>query len=169
MLPISKFFASSSGDHNHVIRAETQFTEFIIEHNLPWVVAYHATQELPLPWLWYCQEIRMWKNTTLYIIETLAMDTEKNRLLKSFVRTHSVWLTDGSTDYEYEDVKLHPICIKFCDLSTGKVKSVTFSSEECDKPLTGENIFECKNRQNNGLILIIIYWIMIKLDHPLAW
>ena len=37
-LPISKFFTSSSGEQN-VIRAETQFTEFIIEHNLPIAVA----------------------------------------------------------------------------------------------------------------------------------
>ena len=42
--PISTFF-SSSGDLD-VIRAETLFTEFIIEHNLPFSVADHCTTKL---------------------------------------------------------------------------------------------------------------------------
>ena len=46
--------------------------------------------------------------------------------------------TDGSTDYE--DVKLYPICIRYCDPADGLVKSVILSLRECNKPSTGENI-----------------------------
>ncbi|XP_072173823.1 uncharacterized protein [Diadema setosum] len=144
-LPISKFFPSNSGDHN-VIQAETQFTEFIIEHNLPLAVADHASRlfRKMFPDSDIAKKYGCGRTKTSYIVETLAMDTKQN--IVEVLRTHPFSMsTDGSTDYE--DVKLYPICVRFCDPSTGKVKSVIFSLEECDKPSTGENIFKILEKE----------------------
>lgn len=142
---ISNFFASSSGDHN-VIQAETLFTEFIIEHNLPLAVADHASRifRKMFPDSEIAKKYGCGRTKTSYIVETLAMDTQQN--IVEVLRTHPFSMsTDGSTDYE--DVKLYPICVRFCDPSTGKVKSVIFSLEECNEPSTGENIFKILEKE----------------------
>lgn len=76
---ISNFFASSSGDHN-VIQAETLFTEFIIEHNLPLAVADHASRifRKMFPDSEIAKKYGCGRTKTSYIVETLAMDTQQN-------------------------------------------------------------------------------------------
>lgn len=137
--PISTFF-SSSGDLD-VIRAETLFTEFIIEHSLPFSVADHCTKlfRKMFPDSNVAKKYSCGRTKTSYLVEALGKQSKQSILDVIRVSPFSM-ATDGSTDYE--DVKLYPICVRYCDPNSGKVNSVILSLKECNKPSTGENIFK---------------------------
>ena len=60
---ISDFLASTSSSNVSVIRAETLFTDFIIEHSLPISVADHATKLFKnVSRLEHSEKVFMWKN-----------------------------------------------------------------------------------------------------------
>ena len=98
---IASFFASTSKSSLSVIRAETLFTDFIIEHSLPIRVADHASKLFTkmFPDSGIAKKYSSGRTKTSYIAETLGTHSMSNILDIIRVSPFSM-ATDGSTDYE---------------------------------------------------------------------
>jgi len=136
---MSSFFTTDKG--TNVIKAETLFAEFIVEHGIPISVSDHAGKlfRQMFPDSQIAQKYASGRTKTTHIIETLGAESKK-KILNNIRQSPFSLATDASNDYE--DCKLFPICIRYVCADTGIVLSVLLALKECTKQATGVNIYE---------------------------
>nr|XP_042912499.1 zinc finger BED domain-containing protein 5-like [Parasteatoda tepidariorum] len=136
---IRDMFSSSSKESQSVIKAETLFTNFIVQHNLPLSVADHVGQlfKRMFPDSNIAAKFKCARKKTTEICKSLAETTQNN--LCSIMRNGKFSLaTDGSNS---SGDKLFPLVVTFFDDTNGRIKTTLFSLPKLDKDGTGENIF----------------------------
>ena len=127
-----------------VIRAETFFTDFIIEHNLPLACADHAGALFRnmFPDSAIAAKYSCARTKTGHIADTLA-ESDSQRVASMMQKQPFSIGTDGSNDIG--SVKLYPVCVRYFDPDFGKVFCVMLSLKECAVASTGQNIFNLMN------------------------
>jgi len=136
--PIQNFFTNSKD--LSVIRAETLFAEFLVEHNLPLACSDHAGKlfRKMFPDSAVAAKYGSARTKTACIVESLA-DFDAKRIVCAMKNGPFAMATDGSNDIGA--VKLYPICVRYFNAQLGKVMCVMQSLQECTEASTGENIF----------------------------
>ncbi|XP_056598364.1 uncharacterized protein LOC130417080 [Triplophysa dalaica] len=122
------------------IRAETLFTTFIVEHNLPLAAADHAGPlfRKMFPDSEIAKQYSCARTKTASIVKVLAKNDDE-RITEAMKRSPYSLATDGSTDME--DVKMYPIVVRIFDPSLGRV--VVMLLKICEsRESTGKAIFE---------------------------
>lgn len=140
----TKFF----GDQDlRTIRAETLFSNFIAEHNVPVSIADHAGPlfKKMFPDSQIAQQYSCARTKTAAILNTLSSNDEQ---VISDLMCHSPFsiATDGSTDMD--DVKLYPLVVRVYDPSVGKIVVVLLKIVEC-RESTGEGIYNLIDQELN--------------------
>jgi hypothetical protein len=141
---VSDFFTGSKD--LALIRAESLFTDFIIEHNLPIACADHAGSlfKRMFPDSSIASKYGCGRTKTSCIVETLASD-DSQRIMKAMQNQPYSLATDGSNDIGA--VKLYPVCVRYFDDEIGRVLCVMLSLKECNQASTGENIFKALDEE----------------------
>jgi len=136
--PIQNFFTNSKD--LSVIRAETLFAEFLVEHNLPLACSDHAGKlfRKMFPDSAVAAKYGSARTKTACIVESLA-DFDAKRIVCAMKNGPFAMATDGSNDIGA--VKLYPICVRYFDAQLGKVMCMMQSLQECTEASTGDNIF----------------------------
>ena len=132
------FFASNA--ETGVIRAETLFSEFIVEHNLPIACANHAA---PLFRKMFTDSATAKKygcgrTKTACIVQMLAKADAEELIAVMKNGPYSI-ATDGSNDAGAS--KLYPVAVRIFSNQHGQVVSALLAIRECEKSSTGNNIF----------------------------
>ena len=138
MAQIQNFFVSSNDLGS--IRAETLFTNFLVEHNVPLSVADHFGPLLKkmCPDSEIAKKYACARTKTGSIVRTLADDDE--RTIREAMKNGPFSIaTDGSTDYD--DVKLYPLVVRYFDDGMKRVVCVLLRLAE-SRVSTGEAIFK---------------------------
>ena len=125
------------------IRAETLFTSFLVEHNVPLAVADHAGPifRKMFPDSAVAKNYGCARTKTSYIVKTLANDDEETIAKIMKTSPYSI-ATDGSTDYD--DVKMYPIVVRYFDFNN--VVTVLLKLVE-SRDSTGKGIFDLVDRE----------------------
>ena len=140
----TKFF----GDKDlRTIRAETLFTNFTAENNLPMAIADHAGPLFKMKMKMFpdsqiAQQYDCARTKTAAIMNTLASNDEQV-ISDLMCRSPFSIATDGSTDMD--DVKLYPFVVRVYDPSVGKIAVVILKSVECRLPAKGYTISLTRN------------------------
>ncbi len=135
---INSFFLKSQDFRP--IQAETFFTTFIVEHNLPLAAADHAGPlfRKMFPDSEIAKQYGCARTKTANVIKILA-STDDERITEVMKRSPYSLATDGSTDME--DIKMYPIVVRIFDASLGRV--VVMLLKICEsRESTGRAIFE---------------------------
>ena len=123
-----------------VIRAETLFTSFVVEHNLPLSITDHAGPlfKKMFPDSDISKKYGCARTKTSNIVNVLASDVEN--MITEGMRSQPFSLaTDGSTDFD--DIKMYPILVKLYNSDIGRVVTLLLKLvESCIS--TGIAIFE---------------------------
>ena len=125
------------------IRAETLFTSYLVEHNLPLAAADHAGPlfKKMFPDSEIAKQYGCARTKTACIVKALASNDEAC-ITDAMKQSPFSLATDGSTDME--DVKMYPIVVKLFDASLGRV--VVLMLKLCEsRESTGKAIFELVN------------------------
>lgn len=139
-------FVVSTGEDNAVIKAETLFANFIVEHNLPIAVSDHIGPlcKAAFPDSNIANKYGSGRTKTTAIIETLSNDTSKSLALELSLGYFSL-STDGSSDTTTS--QLYPVVVRYYDGSLGKIVTQLLSLPAMQEvSSTGENIFNLLNR-----------------------
>uniref|UniRef100_A0A9J8C603 DUF4371 domain-containing protein n=1 Tax=Cyprinus carpio carpio TaxID=630221 RepID=A0A9J8C603_CYPCA len=140
----TKFF----GDQDlRTIRAETLFSNFIAEHNVPVSIADHAGPlfKKMFPDSQIAQQYGCARTKTAAILNTLSSNDEQV-ISDLMCRSPFSIATDGSTDMD--DVKLYPLVVRVYDPSVGKIVVVLLKIVEC-RESTGEGIYNLIDQELN--------------------
>ncbi|XP_054628073.1 uncharacterized protein LOC129179194 isoform X1 [Dunckerocampus dactyliophorus] len=130
------------------IRAETLFTNFIAEHNLPVAVADHAGPlfKKMFPDSQIAQHYGCARTKTTAILNTISSNDEQviTDLMCCFPFSIA---TDGSAS-DMDGVKLHPLVVRVYDPSVGKIAVVLLKVVEC-RDSTSEGIYNLMDQELN--------------------
>ena len=139
-------------DQNSVIKAEVKFTEFIIEHNLPFVVAGHAGHlfKQMFPDSKISKQFACGRTKTAAIINTLGEETSK--AVEQHLRTSPFSLAaDGSNDTSGCPSKLYPVLVRVFSEEVGMVTPALLSLP-AGTDSTGKGIFDLDRELKKHLI-----------------
>ncbi|XP_054628077.1 uncharacterized protein LOC129179195 isoform X2 [Dunckerocampus dactyliophorus] len=130
------------------IRAETLFTNFIAEHNLPVAVADHAGPlfKKMFPDSQIAQHYGCARTKTTAILNTISSNDEQviTDLMCCFPFSIA---TDGSAS-DMDGVKLHPLVVRVYEPSVGKIAVVLLKVVEC-RDSTSEGIYNLMDQELN--------------------
>ncbi|GBL76521.1 hypothetical protein AVEN_53264-1 [Araneus ventricosus] len=135
---ISNFYLSKL-EENGVIKAETLFVRFLIEHNIPLAASDHSGvlftrmfPDLDIAKKFSCG------HTKTHSIAAVTAETYREKLVNKLCSGLFSLSTDGSNDIS--DKKLYPLVINFFDDEKGQVVTSLLSLSESSNN-TGEGIF----------------------------
>lgn len=130
----------TSKENLDVIKAESLFTKFLLEHNLPLTAADHAGPlfKRMFPDSKIASKYRCARTKTTEIIKSFARTTQDD-LCKILKSKKFCIATDGSNAISNE--KLFSVVITYFDETIGKVTTTLLSLPKLDNDATGENIF----------------------------
>jgi len=137
--PVSSFFAPSTD--LSVINAEVLFTDFLVEHSLPFASANHAGPlfKKMFPDSDIAKKYGCGSTKTACIIDSLAKADADSIASELQSKPYSV-ATDGSNDYGA--IKLYPLIVRYFNDNIGRVVCVLLKMLECTESSTGEKIFD---------------------------
>jgi hypothetical protein len=123
-----------------IVRAETLMAEFIVEHNLPFAVADHASRLVKkmFPDSKIAAKYACGQTKTSCIVRTLAANDEKD-IVQALRSGPFSLATDGSQDYS--DTKLYPVVVRYFDDVQGQLVCTILDMPSLKESSTGENIF----------------------------
>nr|XP_057926630.1 uncharacterized protein LOC131128085 [Doryrhamphus excisus] len=146
---VPKVAPTFSGDPDlRTIRAETLFTNFIAEHNLPVAVADHAGPlfKKMFPDSQIAQHYGCARTKTTAILNTISSNDEQV-ITELMCRFPFSIATDGSAA-DVDGVKLHPLVVRVYDPSVGKIAVVLLKIVEC-RDSTSEGIYNVIDQELN--------------------
>lgn len=146
--PMTQFFAPQKSDMSKedcdVMRAETLFAHFIVEHNLPLSVSDHAGElfRQMFPGNPIAKKYASGRTKTTAVIQACA--TETSRTIANKMKEGPFVLgTDASQE---GDKKFFPLVVRSID-EQGQIHTELLSNPSLDDSATGENIFKLLDSQ----------------------
>ncbi|XP_038058954.1 uncharacterized protein LOC119730226 [Patiria miniata] len=134
-------FMPSNKDYD-LIRAETLWTEYVIEHNMPFVSSDEFTDVVKqmFPDSKIASKFSCRRTKTTAIARTLGQQT-KDDITHRLRQTRFSLSTEGSSDRGAEE-QLYPIVVRYFDENVNRVVGVLLEIATTEKRSTGANIFE---------------------------
>ena len=128
-----------------VTNAETLFTHFIIEHNVPIAVSDHAGPlfRKMFPDTEIAKKYGCARTKTSAIIDNLSRDKIET-IVETLQKTFFACATDGSNDV---NTQLYPIVVRYYNKEIDQIMTALLSMPSCNESCTGENIFNLLNRE----------------------
>ena len=138
---LTSFFPSSKEkENNDVIRAETLFAHFLVEHNISIAASDHAGPlfRAMFPDSNIAKDYSCARTKTTCIIQECSASAREE--VASKMRNGPFIIgTDGSQE---GSEKLFPIVVRFLDGTMGEIKTALLANPTCNESSTGENIFK---------------------------
>lgn len=136
---VTKFFPTAIESSEQRV-AEVLFSNFIIEHNLPFSVSDHAAPMFPDSDI--AKQYPCRRTKTAAIVNCIGKNASET--ISESLRNASFALsTDGSND---KDSQLYPIVARYLNTKVSKVVSSVLCIPSCTGNSTGENIFDLVNK-----------------------